>query len=127
LLLTLLFGARTVQAEPEKARSADSFVDGIGVNTHFLFSNYIDNFDTAIVPRLQEIGIRHIRDGILLDDEPFKARIRAVGANGAKATFITRPPQLAGLVPWAKEMAPYIAVLEGPNEPHNEPQTYKGL
>ena len=26
-----------------------------------------------------------------------------------------------------EEMAPFIAVLEGPNEPHNEPTTYKGL
>ena len=114
-------------AEPEKAKSADSFVDGIGVNTHLLFSNYIDNLDTAILPRMQEIGIRNIRDGILLDDEPFKARIRALGAFGVKATFITRPPQLAGLLRRVKEMAPFISVLEGPNEPHNEPITYKGL
>jgi len=127
LLLTLLLGAGAAHAEPEKAKPADSYVDGIGVNTHLLFSNYIDNLDTAILPRMQEIGIRNIRDGILLDDEPFKARIRALGAFGVKATFITRPPQFAGLIPWVKEMAPFISVLEGPNEPHNEPTTYKGL
>src|SRR5258708_34422357 len=127
LLLALVLCPRAAHAEPENARSADAFVDGIGVNTHLLFSNYIDNFDSAIVPRLQELGIRHIRDGILLDDEPFKARIRTVGAFGVKATFITRPPQFAGLLPFVKEMAPFIAVLEGPNQPHNEPTTYKGL
>ena len=68
LLLTLLLGTQAAYAEPEKAKSADTFVDGIGVNTHLLFSNYIDNLDTAILPKMQEIGIRNIRDGILLDD-----------------------------------------------------------
>ena len=53
---------------PEKAESAAAFVDSIGVNTHL---NYFDrtygNF--ALVERdLQTIGIRHIRDGVHLQN-----------------------------------------------------------
>jgi len=121
--------ASVANAEPQPARAADSYVDSIGVNAHFLYANYIDLFDTVIVPRMKELGIRHYRDGILLDDPPFNARLRAVGANGARGTFITRPVQFPALVDWAKSMSAYVDTLEGPNEPHNEKESsvYKGL
>ncbi len=127
LALGLATSFLTTAAGAETAKPADDFVAAIGTNVHFLYSNYIDNFDTVVVPRLKEIGIRNIRDGILLDDEPFNQRIRAVGAVGVKGTFITRPKQFPALVDWAKGMAPYIDTLEGPNEPHNEPESYKGF
>ncbi len=117
----------TTPAGAETAKPADDFVASIGTNVHFLYSNYIDNFDTVVVPRLKEIGIRNIRDGILLDDEPFNQRLRAVRAVGVKGTFITRPKQFPALVDWAKSVAECVDTLEGPNEPHNEPESYKGL
>lgn len=117
----------SASARAEPARPADDLVDAIGTNVHFSYANYIDQFESVVVPRLQELGIRHIRDGILLADEPFNERVRAVGAFGVKGTFITRPKQFPALVEWAKSMAPYIETLEGPNEPHNEPESYLGL
>ena len=47
----------------QKASPADSFVDSIGVNTHIAYtqSNYA-NF-SAVLQGLQELGVRHIRDG----------------------------------------------------------------
>jgi hypothetical protein len=47
----------------EKASPADNFVDTIGVNTHITYtqSNYA-NF-SAVLQALQELGVRHIRDG----------------------------------------------------------------
>src|SRR5687768_11965694 len=56
----------SASARAEPARPADDFVDAIGANVHFSYSNYIDQFESVVVPRLQELGIRHIRDGILL-------------------------------------------------------------
>jgi MYXO-CTERM domain-containing protein len=120
--------ASSAQAEPAKA--SDAFVDSIGVNVHFLYSNYIDLFDSVVVPRMKEIGLRHYRDGILLNDPPFVQRLAAVHtACGAKGTFITRPTQFPAVIEWAKGAAQYVDTLEGPNEPHNEEESsvYKGL
>jgi MYXO-CTERM domain-containing protein len=126
VLTSVAIVSTSLSAQAESAEPADSFVDSIGTNVHFLYSNYIDHFDSVVVPGLSELGIRHIRDGILLDDEPFNQRLRAVGAHGVKGTFITRYAQFPALIDWAKGMAPYIDTLEGPNEPHNEPASYKG-
>jgi len=62
--LTLLLN---VQAAPEQARSADSFVDTIGVNTHlsYLATVYTDNNYQRINQLLPALGVRHIRDGLL--------------------------------------------------------------
>src|SRR5262245_26704578 len=113
------FTLAAASASAEPAKPADGFVDSIGVNVHFLYSNYIDNLDTVLA-RMKEIGLRHYRDGILLDDPPFVQRLAAAKAAGATGCFITRPTQFPALIEWAKGAAPYIDTLEGPNEPHNE-------
>jgi hypothetical protein len=69
-LSTLAFGVPCLSAAPntapEQAKMADSFVDSIGVNTHFGFgrSNYAwgTNYSTIILPIFKSSGIRHIRD-----------------------------------------------------------------
>ena len=57
-----------VYAAPETAKRADAFVETIGVNVHL---NYLNtayaNYKEVIKPRLQELGIRHIRDGAYQD------------------------------------------------------------
>ena len=47
------------------ARGADDLVDMLGVNIHlsYLDTVYGSGFATIIRPRLQELGIRHVRDG----------------------------------------------------------------
>jgi len=69
LAATSALFASAAQAEP--AKPSDAFVDSIGVNVHFLYANYIDNFDTVIA-KMGEIGLRHYRDGIgcLADRRP---------------------------------------------------------
>src|SRR5215471_9365339 len=49
----------------EQARSADGFVDTMGVNTHlgYLDTVYSSGFSTIIAPMLQKSGLRHVRDG----------------------------------------------------------------
>lgn len=115
-------------ARAEPAKRADAFVDSIGVNVHFLYSNYIDNLDTVML-RIEEIGLRHYRDGVLLDDPPFVQRLAQAKAAGATGCFITRPTQFPAIVEWAKAAAEYVDTLEGPNEPHNEKESsvYEGL
>jgi hypothetical protein len=51
-------------AHAETARSADAFVGSIGVNTHVIYDDTAyGNFD-LLRSRLQELGVRHIRDGV---------------------------------------------------------------
>src|SRR5882757_4241455 len=50
------------------ARAYD-YVDGVGVCTHLRFTNvYYSAFESIIYPKLKELGIRQIRDGV-----PYKA------------------------------------------------------
>src|SRR5579862_5452132 len=50
---------------PEQARAADSFVDAIGVNIHLGYSDTVyHKYDEILKPRLVELGVRHVRDGL---------------------------------------------------------------
>ena len=55
--------AQTFTVTP--ARAYD-YVDGIGVNIHLRFTNtiYYTAFESIVYPRLKELGVRHVRDGI---------------------------------------------------------------
>jgi hypothetical protein len=44
-----------------QARSAESFVDSIGVNTHINYQAYKESYDSIVKPKLQALGIRHVR------------------------------------------------------------------
>jgi hypothetical protein len=50
---------------PSSARSADDFVSSIGINTHLSYLNtvYANAYSTVVRPKLQELGVRHVRDG----------------------------------------------------------------
>src|SRR5215204_6213813 len=61
----LLVQTNSARAATEAARSADRFVDSIGVNTHFGNAIYTGGnayADPGIQAKLAESGIRHIRD-----------------------------------------------------------------
>ena len=81
-------------AKAEKARSADSFVDSVGINIH------LHNMDTPYsnFPRVQQaledLRIRHVRDGLI--DTTWKAyydRHNQLGRLGIKGIFVTSPDQ----------------------------------
>jgi hypothetical protein len=112
--------------KPEAAGSAQGFVDTIGVNTHI---NYFDrlygNFD-LVRQRLQESGIRHVRDGGVIQNEGYNrmvyGRWHQLAAFGVKFDMVLDPrgsiktptpenlSQLIGLAGGAVES------FEGPNE-----------
>ena len=102
--------------QPKQARSADSFVDSIGVVTHL---QYLDtaygNYNEIIKPRLQELGIRHIREGGYQNMEYFN-KLKELGNLGIKSTvtFFGNPP--AEVVSTAKTLKGAIEAVEGPNE-----------
>jgi len=70
----------------EQAQSADSFVDSIGVNVHLPktggpYSHYSDS--DIIKPRLQELGVRHIRNNSVVD-QAFYQKVNNLAASGIK-------------------------------------------
>ena len=117
------------QLQPEQARSADSFVNSIGLATHL---RYLDtaygNYDTLIRPKLQELGVRHIRDGG--KDPEFFRRLNDLATLGIKSTLVMDVRD--GITPdnvVTEAMQPVLSsieAVEGPNEWDVNPQaTYK--
>ena len=108
------------QTQSEQARSAYSFVDSIGVAVHL---NYRDTayrkYDKIIKPRLQELGIRHIRDGVSLKDTNTQQKFHDLAKIGIKSTLVMDPRgklTTAKAVKIAKAVADSIEAVEGPNE-----------
>jgi hypothetical protein len=125
LLGTVVFTFATLlpsseQAQPEQARSADSFVDSIGVAVHLNYGDTAYNqYNDIIKPRLQELGIRHIRDGVSLKDTETQQKFKELANLGIKSTLVMDPRK--GLTPEkavaiAKAVASSIEAVEGPNE-----------
>jgi hypothetical protein len=112
-----------LRSEPfqvEQARSADSLVDSVGVAVHL---NYGDTaygkYNEIIKPRLKELGICHIRDGVSLKDTKTLAKFKDLAAIGIKSTVVMDPRRIsspAQAVEIAKALASSIEAVEGPNE-----------
>ena len=85
MLLAALDASNLVSAAPVPAKSADSFVDSIGVNVHLTYDAYKDN--GLIKSKLQELGIRHIRDGAYQESKFFE-QLKDLSKTGIKATLI---------------------------------------
>lgn len=133
----------------EKAKSADAFVDTIGVNTHIGYRDtvYHSSWETVIKPKLQALGARHIRDAAFLsNDQIFNdlvyGRYKELAAlpTPIKSNLIVDPryddpnnmrsinsQEVARI---AEMAGPSLEALEGPNEYNltgepNWPQTLR--
>lgn len=86
-------GARAGTAPAEQARTADSVVDSIGVNTHLGYagSAYQTHFADAVKPRLVAAGIRHVRDVAYTGSDygAYYSRLRELGAAGVDFNLLT--------------------------------------
>lgn len=112
---SLFTNSRTAR---ETARSAYSFIDSMGVVTHlrYLDTSYV-NYDGIIKPRLQELGIRHIRDGG--SDAGFFYRVNDLANSGIRSTLVIDPRDgytPDNVVQIIQGAMPAIEALEGPNE-----------
>jgi len=111
---------------PETARSAYGFVNSIGLNTHL---NYFDrtygNFD-LVERELLSIGIRHLRDGIHLQDPGYNkllyGRWIELGKAGIRFDAVLDPRSKLGqltpqLIAQVEDLSGHtIESFEGPNE-----------
>lgn len=126
-LLSTPSGNETVAArDSEQARSAFDFVNSIGVNTHL---NYFDrtygNFP-FVEQELRSIGIRHLRDGIHLQNADYNnllyGRWIELGKFGIRFDAVLDPrsnlgPLTPALLEHVDNLSGHtIEAFEGPNE-----------
>jgi hypothetical protein len=112
------FAARTPSGPLQPASSADAFVDSVGVNVHLHYDNTPYSNFTAVEKSLQDLGVRHIRDG-LVDTAwtPYYDRLNELGRVGIRSTLITTPTQsVALLTAYPSRVADSFEAYEAPNE-----------
>jgi len=122
---------QSVQTHSEIARSADSFVDSIGVAVHL---SYIDTaygrYNDIIKPKLKELKIRHIRDGVSLRDTDSQQKFKDLAKIGIKSTLVMDPRDVSEpteAVKIVQAVADSVEAVEGPNEWDGNPNLkYKG-
>ena len=125
-----LTAAPAASAAPIAPKSAASFHDSVGVVTHIVY------YDTAygdwprIVARLQELGVRHLRDGIFANPAPqwrdwnerYYQAVELAASRGIRFTFGVNPPgrgtgsldQLLDVI--GGRLRPAAEAVEAPNE-----------
>jgi hypothetical protein len=119
----------SVKAQSEQARSADAFVNSIGVAVHL---RYLDTpygkYNSIVKPRLKELGVRHIRDG---GSEPaFLDKLNDLASIGIRSTLVMDPRdgiEPSDAVTIAKTVANSVEAIEGPNETDLNKFSYNGV
>jgi hypothetical protein len=114
------FTCATMPTGSVPAKAADNFVDSIGTNLHMHYNGtlYYDNFP-LVETRLKQLGIRHIRDG-LIDSTAwptYYARLDQLGVDGIKGIYISDIGESAALLASYPVLMPHsFEGYEGPNE-----------
>ena len=108
-------------AAPVPAQKADAFVNSIGVVIHLGYDNKGNPYTNfpLVKARMQEMGIRHYRDG--LENAKFKQHVKdrhnELGRAGMRGTFITGGGlDAAQCIASANLVADSLEAFEGQNE-----------
>lgn len=114
---------------PATARSADAFVHSIGINVHMSYfqSPYGTGFSTIVKPRLQALGVRHLRDvGTVTASDGWMntvyGRMRELGHAGMRFNLVMRPGESGSYTNvdhfdrLMTYVAPFVENFEGLNE-----------
>lgn len=119
----LALAPSSATAATEQARTADSFVDSIGVNTHTYYTDsvYHQRFD-EVEQRLAELGVRHIRENLVPDRPDQYQGLRELAGIGIGSDLILGDPEggasaldeLTSIV--RTELGGAVDAVEGPNE-----------
>jgi hypothetical protein len=99
--------------------SANTFVDSIGVNTHFNYPAYNTTFAT-VEALLVSSGIRHIRDGFVTNPASafvYFGYLQQLQSNGIHATMETSINMSPATILANTQAVPnFTEAIEGPNE-----------
>jgi hypothetical protein len=110
----------------EKALSASAFINSIGVNTHLSYFDCTYGNFALVKQEVRSIGIRHLRDGIHLQDSAYNAKLYdrwiELGRLGIRFDAVVDPrnqlgPVTPALLQHIEQLAGNtIESFEGPNE-----------
>ena len=120
LTWTSMAGAVPVATADPSLRAvaqSDAFVDAVGVDTHFNYTNspYVSEWP-ALSEALVRSGIRHIRDGGKPEPQ-YLARLAYLGQHGIKhGVGASIRADAAEIDAHISAYAPYVDYVEGPNE-----------
>jgi len=106
------------------APTAAQFIDSIGVNVHMSYSDTGYVHVEEVRRRLRELGVRHVRDGIVIGRPDQYRALNLLAADGIRAQLILGDPagrfgtgtldqQLATL---ERDLRDAAGAVEGPNE-----------
>jgi hypothetical protein len=117
--------------QSQQSLSTSAFLDSIGVAVHlsYLETSY-GKYHEIIKPRLQELGVHHIRDGLRVEDLKTRDKFNDLGKLGIKSTLVMDPRDIniaSNALKVAKLVPNSIEAVEGPNEWDVHPELeYKG-
>src|SRR5690349_14849382 len=109
-------------ASADTARPADSFVDSVGVNVHLTYGDTAYGNFSLVRRRLDELGVRHIRDGLCGSCGWQLDSLRTLAGDGIHADLIVgwvnnRTGTLsANLAAVKSKLLGSVDMLEAPNE-----------
>ena len=123
--------ASSIKTYHEQAKTVESFIDSIGVVAHVGFNETVyGNYEKIIKPRLQELGIKHIRTSLhTLKNGKAIQRVNDLADIGIKSLLVAKPHNLSAeeSLEVIKAQIKGVEAVEGPNEwnilPHLK---YKG-
>ncbi|GAC1418960.1 MAG: hypothetical protein NVSMB5_10650 [Candidatus Velthaea sp.] len=110
--------AQTSAFVSERTQAASVFVDSIGVNIHAGSANTGYNNFPQMFSVLQSLGVKHLRDGIILGQNNLCQQRQQLGAAGFRMTDIANlSMQPADFATWASCAGRQsIEAIEAPNE-----------
>ena len=113
------------QADAGAARSADGFVDSIGVNVHLASSDTPYGRRDVVQSKLRRLGVRYVRDHLFPNRPDMYQAFRSLASCGIKANLIVGDPlqrwtigplsSQLGLIK-KENLGDAVASLEAPNE-----------
>lgn len=117
---------KPAEAAPIAAKSAASFTESIGVDTHFSYTDtpYVNRFQ-EVKAKLVELGVHHIREDLLPGRPDQYTRLNELAQAGIGSTLIMGSPEngtagLEELLSIAHTKLSGVDALEGPNEPYSQ-------
>jgi hypothetical protein len=129
-----VFGTSTAPITIQ-ARSADKFVDSMGINVHMESSNPPYSDYGLINAELPLLGMRHFRDEINDTDGSFVGEMNYIGTLGYSLCGLIeggndypgfkKRLQAGKVVPMIRNLLPTIDAVEGPNEPDDNPPLFE--
>lgn len=120
LSILLVMVAKPAQSTVRPARSADAFVNSIGVNTHLRFLDTAYNKRYPLVKeKLNALGVRNVRDGALISphneiNDLVYGRYRELARMGIRFDLIV-DPRKEGLATVDSTKISRIAAMAGPS------------